>query len=75
MVLGTVRREYTCLQFSADGMWLYCGTASADVVTVNVQRRSVQVSRRGRALMYDSGPTVHNSSARLQVGARVAGRE
>lgn len=54
VVLGTVRREYTCLQFSADGMWLYCGTASADVVTVNVQRRSVQVGRWGRALMYDN---------------------
>ena len=51
VVLGTVRREYTSLAFSADGAWLYGGTTSADVVTVNVQRASVQVcvgGRRGR---------------------------
>ncbi|PNW70647.1 hypothetical protein CHLRE_17g728650v5 [Chlamydomonas reinhardtii] len=44
VVLGTVRREYTSLAFSADGAWLYGGTTSADVVTVNVQRASVQMT-------------------------------
>ncbi|GLC48645.1 hypothetical protein PLESTB_000121000 [Pleodorina starrii] len=44
VTLGSVRREYTCLLFSADGAWLYCGTTSSDVVTVNVQRRAVQMA-------------------------------
>ncbi|EFJ41582.1 hypothetical protein VOLCADRAFT_107639 [Volvox carteri f. nagariensis] len=43
VVLGSIRREYTSLLFSPDGNWLYCGTASGDVVTINVQRMSVQV--------------------------------
>ncbi|KAG2489873.1 hypothetical protein HYH03_011675 [Edaphochlamys debaryana] len=44
VVLGTVRRDYTSLVFSPDAAWLYCGTSSADVVTVNVQRKSVQMT-------------------------------
>lgn len=41
---GSIRREYTNLCFSADGAWLYAGTSSADVVTVNVARASVQLA-------------------------------
>jgi hypothetical protein len=40
---GTVRRTITCLCFSADGNWLFAGTASGDVLTINVARRAVQV--------------------------------
>jgi WD40 repeat protein len=41
---GSLRRSFTCLKFSPDGQWLYCGTSSGDVVTVNVARRSMQMS-------------------------------
>ncbi|GIL58625.1 hypothetical protein Vafri_13638 [Volvox africanus] len=44
VVIGSVRREYTCLLFSQDSNWLYGGTTSSDVVTINVQRLSVQMS-------------------------------
>lgn len=44
---GSVRREVTALVFSSDGRWLFAGTASGDVVTVNVGRRAVQVGRSG----------------------------
>ncbi|GIL77007.1 hypothetical protein Vretimale_3268 [Volvox reticuliferus] len=44
VVLGSVRREYTCLLFSPDSNWLYGGTTSSDVVTINVQRLSVQMA-------------------------------
>ncbi|WIA35292.1 hypothetical protein OEZ86_003749 [Tetradesmus obliquus] len=40
---GTVRRAITCLCFSQDGNWLFAGTASGDVLTVNVARRAVQL--------------------------------
>lgn len=40
---GTVRRAIACLCFSQDGNWLFAGTASGDVLTVNVARRAVQV--------------------------------
>ncbi|KAF6264277.1 flagellar associated protein [Scenedesmus sp. NREL 46B-D3] len=40
---GTVRRTITCLCFSADGSWLFAGTASGDVLTINVARRAVQL--------------------------------
>jgi hypothetical protein len=40
---GSVRRAITCLCFSQDGNWLFAGTASGDVLTVNVARRAVQV--------------------------------
>eukprot|EP00775_Hariotina_reticulata_P008043 gene8043-8238_t len=40
---GSVRRGISCLQFSADGAWLFAGTASGDVLTVNVARRAVQL--------------------------------
>lgn len=41
---GSIRREYTTLCFSADGQWLYAGTSSADVVTINVARVCVQMA-------------------------------
>lgn len=40
---GTVRRGLNCLCFSADGAWLFAGTASGDVLSVNVGRKAVQV--------------------------------
>jgi hypothetical protein len=40
---GSVRRTINCLCFSADGAWLFAGTASGDVLTVNVARKAVQV--------------------------------
>lgn len=40
---GSVRRAVNCLCFSADGAWLFAGTASGDVLTVNVGRKAVQV--------------------------------
>lgn len=43
VLLGAVKRSYTCLTFSPDGNWLYAGTRSGDVVTVNVVRKNVQV--------------------------------
>lgn len=33
----------TTLTYSADGAWLYAGTESGDVVTINAARRSVQL--------------------------------
>lgn len=41
---GSVRRTINCLCFSADGAWLFAGTASGDVLTINVARKAVQVS-------------------------------
>ncbi|GMH32361.1 hypothetical protein BSKO_00195 [Bryopsis sp. KO-2023] len=43
VVKGSVRRSITCLVFSADGQWLFAGTKSGDVVTINVKRKSIQV--------------------------------
>jgi hypothetical protein len=40
---GSVRRTINCLCFSADGAWLFAGTASGDVLTINVARKAVQV--------------------------------
>jgi hypothetical protein len=40
---GNVRKVITCLAFSAGGDWLYAGTASGDVITINVQRCAMQV--------------------------------
>jgi len=40
---GSVRRGINCLCFSADGAWLFAGTASGDVLTINVARKAVQV--------------------------------
>lgn len=36
-------RNVTTLTYSADGAWLYAGTASGDVVTINAPRRAVQL--------------------------------
>uniref|UniRef100_A0A7R9VRB2 Anaphase-promoting complex subunit 4 WD40 domain-containing protein n=1 Tax=Chlamydomonas euryale TaxID=1486919 RepID=A0A7R9VRB2_9CHLO len=41
---GSLRRSFTCLTYSADGQWLYAGTSTGDVVTINVLRRSMQMS-------------------------------
>lgn len=41
--IGSVRRTYTSMVFSANGEWLYAGTESGDVVTVNILRRTVQL--------------------------------
>lgn len=41
---GSLRRTYTSLTFSPDGLWLYCGTTSGDIVTINVQRRAMQMT-------------------------------
>lgn len=40
---GSVRRTINCLCFNADGAWLFAGTASGDVLTINVGRKAVQV--------------------------------
>jgi hypothetical protein len=40
---GSVRRTINCLCFSADGAWLFAGTASGDILTINVARKAVQV--------------------------------
>lgn len=40
---GSVRRGINCLCFSADGAWLFAGTASGDILTINVARKAVQV--------------------------------
>jgi hypothetical protein len=45
-----VRRSITCLCFSADGNWLFAGTASGDVLTINVARRAVQVRAQSHRL-------------------------
>lgn len=42
---GSVRRTINCLCFSADGAWLFVGTASGDILTINVARKAVQVCR------------------------------
>jgi hypothetical protein len=46
---GSVRRSINCLCFSADGAWLFAGTASGDVLTINVGRKAVQVCDRHTA--------------------------
>lgn len=38
-----MRRQITCLCFSADGAWLFAGTTSGDVLSINVARKAVQV--------------------------------
>jgi len=43
VALGAVKRHYTTLTFAADGAWLYAGTKSGDVVTVNVTRKAIQL--------------------------------
>lgn len=48
VITGTVRRAVTCLCFSQDGAWLFAGTASGDVLTVNVARKAVQVGHIGK---------------------------
>jgi len=40
---GSLRRNFTSMVFSTDGLWLYAGTASGDVVTINVARRTMQL--------------------------------
>lgn len=40
---GTVRRTITTLTYSQDGMWLFAGTAAGDILTINAQRKAVQV--------------------------------
>ena len=53
---GNVRKVITCLAFSAAGDWLYAGTASGDVITINVQRRAMQVwGRHGAGLLEGEG--------------------
>ena len=42
---GSVRRDITCMLYSSDSQWLFAGTASGDVVTINAPRRAVQVRR------------------------------
>ena len=41
---GSLRRSFTCMTYSADGQWLYAGTTSGDIVTVNVARRTMQMT-------------------------------
>jgi hypothetical protein len=43
VTMGSVRRAITSLCFSPDGAWLFAGTASGDVLTINVARKAVQV--------------------------------
>jgi hypothetical protein len=40
---GSVRRTFTSMVFSRDGAWLYAGTTSGDIVTINVLRAAVQL--------------------------------
>ncbi|GFR49400.1 hypothetical protein Agub_g11452 [Astrephomene gubernaculifera] len=74
VVLGSVRREYSSLVFSPDGAWLYCGTGSADVVTVNVQRLSVQMAHPvcsgGVGALLLLPPTAPNAPLTLIAGGR-----
>uniref|UniRef100_A0A061RFE0 Wd40 repeat protein n=2 Tax=Tetraselmis sp. GSL018 TaxID=582737 RepID=A0A061RFE0_9CHLO len=41
---GSVARKYTTARFSKDHQWLFAGSASGDVVVVNVARKNVQLS-------------------------------
>ncbi|KAG1653857.1 hypothetical protein FOA52_007561 [Chlamydomonas sp. UWO 241] len=41
---GSLKRSFTSLVYSADGQWLYAGTATGDIVTINVLRRAMQMS-------------------------------
>jgi hypothetical protein len=42
--MGAVRKPITCILFSKDGMWLYGGSTSGEVITVNAQRAAVQMT-------------------------------
>jgi WD40 repeat protein len=41
--MGSVRRAITSLRFSTDGAWLFAGTTSGDVLTINVARKATQL--------------------------------
>jgi WD40 repeat protein len=63
---GSVRRTYTCLVFSPDSQWLYAGTTSGDVVTINVLRAAAQLVHP--ACSNGVGAMVLSSTGRLLVG-------
>ena len=63
---GSLRRSFTCMAFSADGQWLYAGTTSGDIVTVNVARRTMQMTHP--ACSAGVGAINLTSSGRLIVG-------
>ena len=63
---GSLRRSFTSMVFSADGAWLYVGTTSGDIVTVNVLRRTMQLVHP--ACSAGVGSVNLTASGRLVVG-------
>lgn len=63
---GSLRRSFTSLVFSADGQWLFAGSTSGDVVTVNVARLTMQMAHP--ACSAGVGAMCLTSAGRLLVG-------
>lgn len=63
---GSVRRAFTCMVFSPDGQWLYAGTTTGDVLTINVLRAAFQLTHP--ACSNGVGGMVLSSSGHLLVG-------
>ncbi|KAF8060525.1 CFAP52 [Scenedesmus sp. PABB004] len=80
VVTGSVRKAVHALCFSADGAWLFAGTASGDVLSINVARRAVQVrqgapaaaARRRRTTPRDAERAALRVRGRSQVMHQVA---